>query len=96
MLPPRPSPRRDDLEKRVSGAFAMMHGGEAPPDAGHDAGAEAQEDELLQELERALQAAEQVLQKLRAAQAHEKGDGEGGAKIDDDSSTGSPSMQGTP
>ena len=92
-MPPRPNPKRDELEKRVSGAFAMMHGGSHP--GAPESGEEQEEDELLQELEHSLQQAEQVLQKLRAVQQKEKVDGEGGAKIDDDS-TGSPSMQGMP
>lgn len=90
MLPPRPDPRRDALEKRVSGAFAMMKGGEAQAP---DTGEEAQEDQILDEVQRSLDQANEGLTKLRAVQQKEKGDGMGGDKIEDDS-TGSPSMQG--
>ncbi|MDE2100681.1 MAG: hypothetical protein KGL39_25780 [Patescibacteria group bacterium] len=90
MLPPRPSPRRDALEKRVGAAFDMM---KAPAAAsGHADLEEQEEDELLQELQTALDRVDEVVAQLRAAQAKEKGEGEDGAKIEDD--TGSPSMQG--
>ena len=91
MLPPRPSLAAGHAaqDKHLDGAFAAMTG--AP-----DAGAEQAEDDLLQELQTTLDKADAVLLKLRGVQTKEKGDAEGGAKIDDDSSTGSPSMQGMP
>ena len=92
MMPPRPDPRRGALEKRVSGAFAMMKGGEAQAP---DTGSEMQEDQILDEVQHSLDQANEGLMKLRAVQQKEKGDGAGGDKIEDDS-TGSPSMQGMP
>lgn len=78
---------QDALEKRVSGAFSAMTG---------QGGEEQEEDQLLQDLQRAMDQANKILMKLRGVQKKEKGDGAGGAKINDDSSTGSPSMQGMP
>jgi hypothetical protein len=96
MMPPRPNPRRDALDKRVSGAFEMMNKQESAPGAAPAAsGEEQEEDQLLDEVQRALDQANEGLMKLRAVQQKEKGDGTGGDKINDDSAaTGSPSMQG--
>lgn len=96
MMPPRPGVKisRDDLDKRVSGAFAMMKGAQAPAGGNGFDAEQQQEDELIEELAQHLDAATATMAKLRAVQ--QKEEGSGGAKIDDDSSTGSPSMQGMP
>lgn len=87
MRPPMPNRQAADAanQDRIGKAFAAMSGG------GQEAPAEQAEDELLAELERALQAANSVLEKLKAVQQKESG-----APQAEDADTGSPSMQGQP